>query len=33
MKTINAFDPATLSALPERRQAMIRRREALLGPA
>lgn len=33
MKTINAFDPATLHALPERRQALIRRREALLGPA
>ena len=33
MKTINAFDPATLSALPERRQALIHRREALLGPA
>ena len=33
MKTINAFDPATLHALPERRQALIRRRDALLGPA
>jgi 4-aminobutyrate aminotransferase-like enzyme len=33
MKTINAFDPATLGTLPERRQALIRRREALLGPA
>ena len=33
MKTINAFDPASLDALPQRRQALIRRREALLGPA
>lgn len=33
MKTINAFDPAALADLPERRQALIRRREALLGPA
>ena len=33
MKTINAFDPATLGTLPERQQALIRRREALLGPA
>ena len=33
MKTINAFDPARLNALPERRQALIRRRDALLGPA
>ena len=33
MKTINAFDPSALSSLPERRQALIRRREALLGPA
>ncbi|MCX7226894.1 MAG: aspartate aminotransferase family protein [Burkholderiales bacterium] len=33
MKTINAFDPTTLGSLPERQQALIRRREALLGPA
>jgi 4-aminobutyrate aminotransferase-like enzyme len=33
MKTINAFDPATLGSLPERQQALIRRREVLLGPA
>ena len=33
MKTINAFDPTTLGSLPERRQSLIRRREALLGPA
>ena len=33
MKTINAFDPAAIDGLPARRQALIRRREALLGPA
>ncbi len=33
MKTINAFDPAALGELPAPRQALIRRREALLGPA
>ena len=33
MKTINAFDPAAMGDLPARRQALIRRREALLGPA
>jgi 4-aminobutyrate aminotransferase-like enzyme len=33
MKTINAFDPTTLGSLPPRQQALIRRREALLGPA
>ena len=33
MKTINAFDAAALHTLPERRQALIRRREAVLGPA
>lgn len=33
MKTINAFDSSALHTLPERQQALIRRREALLGPA
>ncbi|MEI7516114.1 MAG: aminotransferase class III-fold pyridoxal phosphate-dependent enzyme, partial [Betaproteobacteria bacterium] len=33
MKTINAFDPAALGELPAPRQTLIRRREALLGPA
>ena len=33
MKTINAFDPAAIDGLPARRQSLIRRREALLGPA
>jgi 4-aminobutyrate aminotransferase-like enzyme len=33
VKTINAFDPAALATLPQRQQELVRRREALLGPA